>query len=191
MRPTLGKDKILVAAVKLFAGQGFHRTSVSQIAAAAGVSKGLLYNYYASKEALLLAIIADASTGMGEVAESLSAAAPLGRHDYQKSLQSFLNSFKVFLTENREFLCFQLSLMFQPDLREIVAAPLNARAEALLDTTRTMFDRAGVAAPEMTARRLLSELDGIALHHLAVFNDYPLEPMLAELYLNYKDLARG
>lgn len=52
MRPQKGKDKILQAALALFAEKGFHTTSVSQIAEAAGVSKGLTYNYFESKEKL-------------------------------------------------------------------------------------------------------------------------------------------
>jgi len=46
-------------ALKLFAEKGFHATSVSEIASAAGVSKGLLYSYYESKEALLAALFSD------------------------------------------------------------------------------------------------------------------------------------
>jgi AcrR family transcriptional regulator len=48
--------RILAAAEQLFAEQGFAKTTVDEIAAAAGVSKGLVYQHYESKEALLLAI---------------------------------------------------------------------------------------------------------------------------------------
>lgn len=48
--------RILMAAEELFASQGFAKTTVDEIAAAAGVSKGLLYDHYVSKEALLGAI---------------------------------------------------------------------------------------------------------------------------------------
>jgi AcrR family transcriptional regulator len=49
-------QRILAAAEQLFATQGFAKTTVEEIASAAGVSKGLLYQHYESKEALLLAI---------------------------------------------------------------------------------------------------------------------------------------
>jgi len=48
--------RILGAAEELFAAQGFAKTTVDEIAAAAGVSKGLVYDHYASKEALLGAV---------------------------------------------------------------------------------------------------------------------------------------
>lgn len=48
---------ILKAAAKLFASQGFDRTSMSEIATACGVSKALVYHYYANKDQLLFEII--------------------------------------------------------------------------------------------------------------------------------------
>ena len=48
--------RILAAAEQLFAAQGFPKTTVDEIAARAGVSKGLVYDHYASKEDLLAAV---------------------------------------------------------------------------------------------------------------------------------------
>jgi AcrR family transcriptional regulator len=47
---------IVEAAARMFAARGFAGTSTAQIAAAAGVSKPLLYHYYRDKEALLFDI---------------------------------------------------------------------------------------------------------------------------------------
>jgi len=48
---------ILEKAAELFAEEGFDRTSISQISAACGVSKALLYHYYDSKDDLLFDVI--------------------------------------------------------------------------------------------------------------------------------------
>jgi AcrR family transcriptional regulator len=48
--------RILDAATELFADRGFARTSVDEIASQARVSKGLVYDHYPSKEALLTAV---------------------------------------------------------------------------------------------------------------------------------------
>ena len=45
------------AAKQLFIRQGFHATSMRNIAARAGTSLGNLYNYYPTKEAILGSII--------------------------------------------------------------------------------------------------------------------------------------
>ena len=47
------KALIQETALELFATKGYHSTSISMIARTAGISKGLLYNYYESKEDLL------------------------------------------------------------------------------------------------------------------------------------------
>ena len=47
------KDHIMEVALELFAENGFHATSISQIAKKAGISKGLTYNYFESKKELL------------------------------------------------------------------------------------------------------------------------------------------
>lgn len=51
------KERILDAALLCFSMHGYHGSSVSKIAAEAGISKGLVYNYYESKPDLLKAIL--------------------------------------------------------------------------------------------------------------------------------------
>jgi len=74
--------RILGAAEELFAAQGFAKTTVDEIAARAGVSKGLVYDHYASKEALLAAVwerlvdawteaVREAKLGEGSIADAL------------------------------------------------------------------------------------------------------------------------
>jgi AcrR family transcriptional regulator len=51
------KDRLENAAKQLFIRQGFHATSMRNIAARAGTSLGNVYNYYPTKEAILGSII--------------------------------------------------------------------------------------------------------------------------------------
>ncbi|QAY65836.1 TetR/AcrR family transcriptional regulator [Paenibacillus protaetiae] len=44
------KNRILEAAMCLFAEQGFEATTVAQITEAAGVAKGTFFNYFKTKE---------------------------------------------------------------------------------------------------------------------------------------------
>ena len=50
-------DEILDAALSLFTAKGFGATKVEDVAAAAGLSKGTVYLYFPSKEALLEALV--------------------------------------------------------------------------------------------------------------------------------------
>jgi AcrR family transcriptional regulator len=51
------KALIMDVALKHFAKEGYHKTTISHIARHAGMSKGLMYNYFTSKESLLFEII--------------------------------------------------------------------------------------------------------------------------------------
>ncbi|WP_221585005.1 TetR/AcrR family transcriptional regulator [Microbacterium sp. G2-8] len=56
MKSTHVADQVTRAAVELFAAQGYANTSVQQIVAAAGVTKGAMYHYFQSKDDLLFGI---------------------------------------------------------------------------------------------------------------------------------------
>ncbi len=53
------RDRILEAAIKVFARSGFHATRVSEVAKAAGVADGTIYLYFESKEDLLVSLFED------------------------------------------------------------------------------------------------------------------------------------
>jgi len=51
------KKAILDAALHVFATEGYHSASISKVSKEAGISKGLMYNYFESKEELLKILI--------------------------------------------------------------------------------------------------------------------------------------
>jgi len=57
------KERILKAAMTVFAHNGYSETKMSDIAAAAQVSYGLAYHYFANKEAIFSALIQKALKG--------------------------------------------------------------------------------------------------------------------------------
>ncbi|SDL21917.1 transcriptional regulator, TetR family [Franzmannia pantelleriensis] len=56
--PASKRDQLLATAEQLFHEQGFHATGIDRIVAAAGVVRMTLYNHFASKEALVMAVLA-------------------------------------------------------------------------------------------------------------------------------------
>jgi AcrR family transcriptional regulator len=90
------RESILQAAAELFAERGFAKTLVEEIAMAAGVSKGLIYVHFESKNALLVAVIdravadwtratlrgsSKARSAMGVIVEGLRASVAYASHD--------------------------------------------------------------------------------------------------------------
>lgn len=59
-RRQANRTQIVAAARRCFARQGFHQTSMPDIAAEAGVSVGAPYRYFSSKEQIILEIAGDA-----------------------------------------------------------------------------------------------------------------------------------
>jgi AcrR family transcriptional regulator len=52
------RERLVETALRLFSDQGFERTSVQDVVSAAGVTKGAMYHYFASKDDLLHEIYA-------------------------------------------------------------------------------------------------------------------------------------
>lgn len=57
MKPEERKEKILRDAIGVFLRKGYEKTCISDIAEAAGISQGLCYRYFASKEVLYEAAV--------------------------------------------------------------------------------------------------------------------------------------
>lgn len=53
------RERILDAALDVFAGKGYHRASVDDIVRASRTSKGAVYHHFATKEAVFLALVDD------------------------------------------------------------------------------------------------------------------------------------
>jgi len=186
MRPQKGKQKLYEAAMKLFESQGYFATTVEQITVEAGVSKGLVYNYFKSKEELLAGLISETTDEMESVAEMLNPNIPV-----EKSLSQFIDNYFNYLKAEKRFLKLQLTLMVMPELKEIVNKPLQQRAKLLLKILNDWFKNANISHPENKARLFLAMLDGIALHYLTVYNQYPLKSMKLQLIQAANDLCNN
>ena len=72
--PEVRRAQIIEAAKARFRSDGFHATTMADVAASAGVSVGLLYRYYPSKEEVIRAIVeADLQAQLGAVERGLDA----------------------------------------------------------------------------------------------------------------------
>ncbi len=68
------RERILDAALEVFARKGYHRASVDDIVRASGTSKGAVYHHFPNKESVFLALVdAFAARLAAEVAAAVSA----------------------------------------------------------------------------------------------------------------------
>jgi AcrR family transcriptional regulator len=70
------RDQIVVAALACFAETGYYATTMADVAAQAGVSKGTPYLYFESKEALFIALHEEWDCGLADRVNAAIAALP-------------------------------------------------------------------------------------------------------------------
>lgn len=84
------KEKIVQASMQLFVERGFHNTSTRIIAEEAGVSEGLIFRYFSSKDSLLDFLLQQGADEMYQtVAEVISEHEP--KVFFSKLVDSFFN----------------------------------------------------------------------------------------------------
>lgn len=97
---TKGKKAVIIeAAVKLFSQQGYHNTRMEAIAAAAGIGKGTIYEYFSSKAQLFKEMM---ELTVNKYYESLSKK-PLEDLDFSEQLNLIIKAHFKFCQQNKEF----------------------------------------------------------------------------------------
>ncbi|MBN2481995.1 MAG: TetR/AcrR family transcriptional regulator [Bacteroidales bacterium] len=163
------KSQIMETALELFARDGYHQTAVSKIADRAGISKGLMYNYFASKEELLDAII---TKGIDLFLESFDP-------DQDGTLTSeefdyFVYGLFNILSRYQRFFRLYISVLSQPEALQIIKTKFEEFYEFYLQLLTQYFARIGSKNPEAEARLFAAMVDGIMFHFLFL-KDYPLD----------------
>lgn len=171
--------KIMEAAFSLIAIQGYDSTSISQIAAEAGVSKGLMYNYFESKEDLLEKLI---STAMNDGEHVM---AKLVTDDPSVTLRNMFEWFFKELRERPEYWRLMTELTFRIDkfkfVHELATEKMNGYTSFITDLLKQL----NFPNPEDEAKLVAALFDGIAIQYLVIREDYPLVDMEKFLIKKY------
>ena len=87
------RDKILQAALEVFAEKGYHRALVDDIVRASRTSKGAVYHHFPNKEALFLALVDEFSARLAEAVAAAIADAHGALGKVQAALTAGLETF--------------------------------------------------------------------------------------------------
>jgi AcrR family transcriptional regulator len=101
------RAKILQAARRLFAAQGYFKCTVSDVAREAGMSQGNIYWYFNSKESLLKAVLKDGFTALGEVLQEAQSQPGTGLEKLSFAVEQYI----LFAHERGTFTQILMSLM--------------------------------------------------------------------------------
>jgi AcrR family transcriptional regulator len=170
------RARILEAALIRFGRHGYHGTAVRRIAEDAGVSQGLLYTYFRSKEEVLVAIFQEV---MAEVHESLSDAEAVGESD--RAIESLTRSALDIVSKNASFWRLTYQLRMQEDVADGLGVLLSSWSEGIRTRIEAMLERIGIERPELEARVLFAAIDGAAQHYVLEPEEYPADAVAAAI----------
>lgn len=164
---------IMATALEEFATHGYENTSISMIAKKAGVSKGLMYNYFKSKEDLLTHIM------MEGIEEMLPLIDP--NNDGVLTKEEFIylidESFRL-MKEKITFYRLYFSLMMQPSVTKLFADKLNEVAAPFIKIFVDYFEQKGSKNPMIEAIMVGALLDGIGFNYAFNPDAYPLNEVV-------------
>lgn len=174
------RSLIMTSALELFANDGYHTTSISRIAKKAGISKGLLYNYFESKEALLIALL---DKGFNEMMQYFDPNKD-GVLETEE-MEYFINKTFDSLVENIEFWRFYFRISFQAEVLPIVKEKISA----ILDSTKKMlvafFEKRGSNNAEMEAMLFGALIDGVSMNYVFSPELIPIEEIKKAIIKKY------
>ena len=162
------RRQLLNVACGVFAERGFHATSMDDVAAAAGVTKPVLYQHFPSKRALFVELLDDVGHQLlGELAVATSAVTS-GRERVEAGFTAYFR----FVTGNEAAfrLLFGAAARNDAEFEEIVERVLDETAEAIIQLIdipgtaehRRVLAHALIGVAEATSRDALTD-DGSAL----------------------------
>jgi len=167
------------AALHMFATEGYSHCTISNLAAHAGISKGLMYNYFSSKQELLEAII---EKGLNEMMNLFDPNRDgiLTSEEYV----AFIRKIFAIMRENKEFWVQYVSVIMQPGVKDhLTGKPILGYREfirILMDyLTRKNFDD-----PDLEVLTLTAMIEGLGV--LMVYA-YPVMDIPDELLEKYEN----
>jgi len=168
------RERILAAAAEAFAARGYHAASVGDVAKAAGITKPVVYDHFASKRELFVELMETAREQLtSRGIEAMSGDAPL-----EVRLGAAITAFFAYVEENPA----TARVLFTPPTGEpdLLAAAQRVQAEATASIAAMLgAERELLAGARDRKRRL--ELFGEFLkggaHGLAIWwSDHPRVP---------------
>lgn len=161
---------ILQKALVLFAHQGIQDTSMNDIAERAGISKGLIYNYFESKEELIREIVLKGLNTMMQFVDP-NKDGVLTRSEMAYMVEEIFS----LLQQESQYWKLYFSLFSQPPVLRLIGKELNELIGDLLRILTEYFRTQDYEDPEMEAMFFGSMLDGVSLNYIYNMQDYPLE----------------
>jgi AcrR family transcriptional regulator len=170
---------ILEAGLEQFAQDGFERATVAAVARRAGVSQGLIYHYFASKDDLLRAVFARSMAAVEATLVEAAAAPPSDR------VAKLVRAALAGVQRDLPFWRLTYAVRMQPAVLAALGPDVQAWSESIRAALATAFRDLGDPAPDVEAAVLFGLIDGVAQHFALDPEHYPLEDVTDRIVLAF------
>jgi AcrR family transcriptional regulator len=157
------RQQLLDVARERFSQQGFHATSMDEIAEAAGVTKPVLYQHFPSKRALYVELLEETGRQLLALLAEATSRAATGRERVELGFRAY---FRFAIGDRASFrLLFGTSIRSDPEFARIVEEILDAVVETIStlieipgsEEQRVILANALLGMAEAVGRRALQE----------------------------------
>jgi AcrR family transcriptional regulator len=159
------RQQLLEVARDVFAQRGFYATSMDEVAAAAGVTKPVLYQHFPSKRALYIELLQETGAQLLRELSQATTRATSGRERVEEGFAAYFR----FVVQNRSSfrLLFGASMRSDPEFSRSVETTIAAAVEAISplieipasQEQRTVLANALVGMAESVSRRAVKDPD--------------------------------
>ncbi|MEX2595778.1 MAG: TetR/AcrR family transcriptional regulator [Salibacteraceae bacterium] len=164
------RAQILDAALHVFAEEGYHTASVSKIAKRASISKGLMYNYFTSKEELLKTIVLEI---FEEVMEGMDMK-PGEVLTKEKFIHTVHFGIDIAVNNPHRWKLY-VSLTFQPDVMPVIMAEMMPHIQPYMKSLSEYFGKKNYDDPIAMMRIYSAMVDGIQMHCILDPENFPVQ----------------
>jgi len=164
------KKAILNAALHVFSEEGYHSASISKVSKAAGVSKGLMYNYFESKVELLQILIGslfdDEINGMRKILEQ-----PVTE---QSMIEFIQMGTKILKSKPKQWKLY-FSMSTQPEVLKVLQDKFSS--DHILFSTKIIefFKTKGDGNPELSLTYFSTAITGKKVSYIMDPDNYPID----------------
>ena len=172
------RQAILDAALRVFADYGYAGSNMDAIAKQARVSKGLVYMYFESKDALLLAVL---RSGMDKIEREFFSALTKKPIESKHAFSAMVNHWFVAFVHEKNFWRLYSMLLMQKGMTKKVEKELYGSLEEYLGVFQPYFKKKGSRDAVAEVFLFGSALGGVMSDLIISPKHYPLKKVIAML----------
>ena len=166
------KALIMTTALELFANNGYHSTSISDIAKKAGISKGLLYNYFISKEELITEILAQGIDSMADFFDPNNDGVLT-----EEEMESFIRNIFEFLRKDAQYWKLYYAVFLQPSVYALIEKKYIDLLSGFVEILTNYFKAHGSKDPMKEALLFGALMDGVGINYVMNPSLFPLDDL--------------